>query len=968
MSLAKHLWNALLELAEVVGGLEGNDGANVDGDVDQTCLSSCSAPRLKPGRERDATRYGGCCERNGQHFVGVQGAENNYKSTGSEGSVLEPDRGAGFKDRTNEFRSKVSNVVIGTLSLNITAHTIDQVLRTQNENEISKQESVAHLKWQDKASTTIKELKEQVHLRTHQQRTTKQAAFREKAAMRRRIADLGRHIRELEREKVQMVEEGARVSKAHGDRLQEARQELEAQREEARQAAVAAQDRCSEHVADMRMAGLKIEELRAAQTFTFSCRREVEELRGRLDEVEREKREDLAVKEEEVEKLRDGIEDRDATIQRLRDEVKSSRQAYEEAMREKARLHRGKMEAEGKVDRLRTKNEDLMSKKEEVEARASGAEGRAKGLQDQLTVARKREDHWRTLYTDAVEDARDRILSAYAVPGPLQNTEEDSPRSTETAFSEVIVSSSDSVEALRKENSKLQEQMVRLKREWREAWEKAVQDQKTWQQTVHRECEEERREALLKARAANDLEQRARERDLRRRCEEEKRTALTAERERCWEQWEMKECELRAQLAAASKVKMTCEGRERRGKLRRNRICGQGSKVEKGHLRRVFGRAVSRAVEVERRLSERRLRSECQFCQKTRFESELAESKGGPEEEAAQKAPPASIDPVLRDEEIRKRDEYIAAIEARLETAHEEKRAAQRDLENVRSENERLSRDIATCRDQESMMKRNGGGWETQKSALMLSDFARALELLDEVATMGLDDNRHRHTLTELLLANKVVREIRCSIEKEDEEQEKEGGERVHLDDVENKLDCIILASDHVEDPDPATHPALHAQLAETYSVVGGLLNILMGTRGESTKGDLLGRICGEKVRGFEAAAGRSAAETTISPNPPNETHLLLPNHQTSLSTDATATLSTSNNTTAPLAPPRDEAEDMDPATAHALQGMDEFDPDSFDLGSIDWSDPTIRRAGAELRIWFFFLVSFWGGAKAGPK
>ena len=401
----------------------------------------------------------------------------------------------------------------------------------------------------------------------------------------------------------------------------------------------------------------------------------------------------------------------------------------------------------------------------------------------------------------------------------------------------------------------------------------------------------------------------------------------------------MRECSLRAQFAAASKVKTRDGRQEGNGKLRRD-VRRRPSKVEKRHLRRVFGRAVSRAVEIERRLSERTLRSEFQrqlSAQKTRLESELAaKSKSGPAETETPKAP---IAPMFRDEEIRKRDEYIATIKARLKTAYEEKRTAERDLEAVRGENERLSREVTTYKSQESIMRRSlggGGGSEARKPALMASEFARALLLLDEVAIMGVDD-RHRNILTELLLANKVVREIRCSIEEEEEE-----GQRVDLDDVENKLDRIVAASDHVDDPDPAAHPTLHAQLAETYSVVGALLNILMGTRGETTKGDLVRRIYGDKIQGIGAASGSSAAEmTTLSPTAPHDTHPL----QTSSShTDATTTPPPNNTNTAPLPAPlppsQDGAGDMDAATAHALQGVDDFDPDAFDFGSIDWSDP----------------------------
>ena len=807
-------------------------------------------------------------------------------------------------------------------------------VRLREQNERSKEESVRHLRWQDNASMTIRELKEQVEFCKHEQRAAKKAALRETVERQRKLADLDRQIQNSELEKVRLSEEQARATSAHEERLQEARNELEAQKEAARQAAVAAEDHLREvqveHAAEMTTARSKIQELRAAYGFTFTGRREADEIREELAEAKREKIEESTAKEEEIKTLRDGIKDRDTQIRRLRDEARTSRQANEEATRERTRLHRAKMDADGKVDRLRTKNEDLRSKGEEVDSRASAAEGRAKGIQDQLAVANKRAEHWQTMYTNAMEDARDSVLSAYAVTSPQNTTEQedDSPRSTKTASD--VQALSDSVEELRKENAALREQMVGLKKEWRDAWDKAAQEQKTWQQTILRECDEEKREAFDKARA-NDLaasERDAREGGIRRQCEEEKRTALAAERESCRGQWEGRESSLRSQFALKLKTR---DDQERR-KLRRKSGAEPKrlAKVEKRHLKRVLGTAVSRAVEMERGLIERKLRSECQrqlSSQKTRFESELAKSKSRSEEEEVQKkAGPSSTDPMLRDEEIRKRDECIATIKGRLKTAYDEKRTAENDLEDIREENERLSRDVSTRRSQESMTRQVGTEAQT---ALMASDFARALKLLDEVAVMGLDD-QHRAILSELLLANKTVREMRCSIEEE--------GERVDHDDMKNRLDRIVAASDSVEDPDPAAHPTLHAQLAETYSLVGALLHILSGPpRGEATNADLLGRIYGDwsKGKGKQGAVSH-AANTTLFPSAPADDTLLLPLYQSGFGTDA-ATMPPLDNAAAAA---QDGAEDMDSATAHALQGMDEIDPDALDLSSIDWSDP----------------------------
>ncbi len=121
--------------------------------------------------------------------------------------------------------------------------------------------------------------------------------------------------------------------------------ELEAQRETAKQsaAAAAAESRFQEAQTTQGMALLtaksRIEELRAAQMFTFTCGREADDLRKQLATVEKEKAEAIAAKEKEITVLQTHIDDHESEMGPFWGEAVDACRAKIEVIAEKNRIY-----------------------------------------------------------------------------------------------------------------------------------------------------------------------------------------------------------------------------------------------------------------------------------------------------------------------------------------------------------------------------------------------------------------------------------------------------------------------------------------------------------------------------------------------------------------------------------------------------------------------------------------------------
>ncbi|KAM0798113.1 hypothetical protein BDR22DRAFT_860505 [Usnea florida] len=253
-------------------------------------------------------------------------------------------------------------------------------------------------------------------------------------------------------------------------------------------------------------------------------------------------------------------------------------------------------------------------------------------------------------------------------------------------------------------------------------------------------------------------------------------------------------------------------------------------------MRWTFGKAVSQAVEVQRSLLLRKFRDESQrqlsdF--KNQFESERASSQAPSKGQSIV----GGSDQVHLNEEIQKRDQYLEQHKARLKEAYAAKRDMEGKLKTATEENTRLSREVIAFESEKAMAKQARS--EAQVT-LMTREYARAVTLFTEITVLGLDE-KHFKLLNDLVHANKVVRDIRKTIE--------EGGVVDHEYTL-NLLDQICNNSDDFDHLDPLERPALHAQLLATYATIGGLMRILSGGRGKTVEQDILGIVYEDSVKG----------------------------------------------------------------------------------------------------------------------
>ena len=964
MSLAQYIWDAVIDLVETIGAYEDHDtleAKNTEPNPTDFFPFANLRPKFEHSKPTDIERAEAAASIETQHSNVIHDPESKDATTEevltSEDSDQESDNDTDLEDLNDGLQQEISNVLIEKIHPEDHTHLDDQDLSAQNQT--LQQENLCHLKWQDRASMAIKKMKEEAGARKHKARTTMKAAVRARIAMQRQIEIYERQIEESEQDRDRVFDENARAAEAlektHKRRLQRARNELETQKEAAEEAAVTAERRITEgqakHNEDMSEANAKVKDLQAAQTFILDCKREANGLRDQLAQAKREKTEQLAAKEEEIERLQICVNNRDCDIRRLKDDAVDERRATMDAISKKGRLERAKLAADGELEKLKTENASLNSERGEVESRALGAEGRAKGLQDQLMVTKRRAEHWETLYNKTEENARNEVLGAYDV-ATVQIPEEDQQTPTTSSEEEGL---SVLVEKLRKENDDLQKKhggLIAEIEKWNQAWEKAEKEQKAWQQETRRQYDAEKQKALAEERANDRANQGqdSREHDIRRQCEEEKQKALAAEREKCRVQWEIQESLLKGQFAVKFKSHTKHELqklRHRAGVEHKKQL-----KVRKSQAKWVFGQAVSRAVQVERSLLQNQLRKHFQAelsNYKTQFESEHACSQT----QSEARNDTGSTNQVLLDEEIKKREGYIILQKTHLKKAFEAKRESENALKSVREENQRLSREVMAFESQTAMAKQ---AKNKRQITLMTQELARALKLFSEIAILGLDE-KHRQCLNELVLANKVLRDIRSTIE---------GGAFIDYKEFRDRLGRIVDGSDEFETLDPRERPALHAQLSGTYSIVGSLINILAGGQGDTTNEDILERIYRDHVKGKEkqgatigsgAASGSSfgvngGISVPALPQPNGNNSFTSGPKENFQATFGNPSISqgTRNPSAEPFTTPpkpkgpkpQDEPKYIDSATAHALQENHETNQGMFDLldvAAIDWSD-----------------------------
>ena len=724
-------------------------------------------------------------------------------------------------------------------------------------------------------------------------------------------------IKELELEKVRMSDEHSRATQQQKNRLQEAETRLEDQKVAAEKAAAAAE--------------------------------------GKLRDAQAQFREESLTAQVEADTLQLRIQQKDSEIERLNHLAEEAEEAWEAkrtAVREKDELHYAKMEADEHFERLQAENQRLESQRDMAESKVSGAEGRAKGLEDQLKVTEKSAERWKTAYNNAQEDARDKVLSAYAVVTP--RVSEENQQTFMTASAEV--GSTMAVERLREkeETDDKNRQLTAKVEELKFALEEEKRSQKARENDIRRQCSKKKEEALAKARDNIATSQQATmEQDIRRECQLEMEKALSDEREHIRVQWKSWALSLRGQFAVNLKARTKEELKKYHRKASAERK--MRSNVNKRQAKCVVRQAVSRAVEVERSLIQKQLRSQFQTelsNYKTQSEAEYAKAQTQSESQNGA----GSTSQISLHQEIYKRDQEIESEKEKTKQAHDEKRQSEADHKNVREENQRLSRKVMAYESQKSMA---GQSKSDPQIALTAQDLVRASKLLAEVAAMGLEEF-HLEQLNELLSANKVIADLRSTIEE---------GQWLDHEAFQQRVTRLMLRSNGFDALDPRERPTLHAQLEEAYKTVVSLSDILKPEPGDSVKMELLERIYGDKGKGKEkqgtilgpgAASGSSFAsnggQIAISSAPADgsnpATSGLNNDQQTGLSsaiappTTHTPNMHSSSSTTPnPNATQSQDApEDIDSATAHALQSLDQTNPgmlEHFDLNTIDFTDPT---------------------------
>ena len=950
MSFTQYLWDAFDDLVDAIGALVDHDVPEVQ-NTDSNPTPSLPSTEIPSTYLPDRECTGAPTRVEAQHSDAIRdlGSEDANPGERAIRKVfgLVSNNVTDLKDQTAELQQhKSSNELIEKDSSKFNTYRLRHDLSSQNHT--LQQDIVGHLRWEDRASMTIKHLKEDTVARKSKARFVKKATIQAKAAMQRQIDNCKRQIEASEQDKVRVSNEDARANEAHASTLQEVRNELEAQKEAAERHSTQMQ---SKHAEDISAANTKIEELRARQTFTFSSQREIHDLREQLLQAEKGKAEDLSTKNEEITALQTSIENCDSEIRRLGIEAESERKARREVIRQKNDNEHAKVKAEREVERLKRENDSLVLEKEKEKSRAVEAEGRAKGLQAQLRATERRAENWEMLHQKAEEDARDRVLSAYAVPtAPIP--EENQTTMTTTSEEQRL---SALVEDLRKENSELQKQtdcLTTYLKEWRRIWKETIKNHTTWEQEVLRWYENDKKAAIKTERAKGraTISRDAREQEIRRKCEEKKQKALAVERDNCRVQWEAREGSMRDHYT----MKMKSHTNDELQKLRRKSGMEHKKqmKVKKSATKRVFDKALSHAVEVERSLLQGQLQANFQAeisNYKTRLESEYANARIQSEANKHTN----STDQVLLNEEIQNRDKSIDSYKKTLKEAIDAKRELETALNLSKAETERLSQVVLSYESQSSLANQTKSQAQTN---LMAGELSRALKLFTEITIMGLDE-KHRILLNELVLANKVVTDIRTTIEDE--------GAVVNYDVFQEALDRVMASSDPFDALDSRERPALHAQLSETYKVVGGLSSILVGERGDGTKRDILERIYSGDVKGkgkqgpsagSDAASGPSfgvnggvAAAPAPQPSVNNPTtseannnvetdfsNTSPPNGAPNPSANPSSTTPNSN-----AAAPQGEPELIDSATANAnLDTSDTFDFDSFNISDVDFDDP----------------------------
>ena len=686
--------------------------------------------------------------------------------------------------------------------------------------------------------------------------------------------------------------------------------------------------------------------------------------------------EELLTARVEADTLQARIRRKDSEIKRLKELAEEACEAKVVVNMEKNELYQAKVKADEKVEQIQAENRALQSQRDVAESNISGANGRAKGLEDLLKVTEKSADTWKEAYESAQEDARDRVLSAYDIATPEYPEENQQTLTTAPKEAE----STTAIEPLREEGQvdRKSRQLMAKVEELNLALEEERQSRKAWENDIRRQCSKEKEEALAKARDDLPTSQKAAiEQDVRRECQLEMDKTLSDEREHIRVQWTSWAVSLRGQFAVNLKARTNEELDKSRRKASAERK--KRSKVTKHQAKCVVRQAVSRSIEVERSLIQKELRSQFQTelsNYKTNFENEHAKAQTQSESQSGAGA----ISEASLHQEIYNRDQQIASEKEKTKQAYDDLRQSRANHQADREENQRLSQRVMAYESQEAIA---GQSKSDPQIALTAQNLVRASKLLAEVAVMGLD-GFHLEQLNELLTANKLIADLRLTIE---DDQPIDPGA------FQGRVDRLIMRSYGFDDLDARERPALHAQLEEAYQTVVCLSEILKHESGEGVEMKLLERIYRDRIKGkgkqgtflgpgkasgpsFASNGAQLAPSATLAVETNTATSGLNPDHQPALSNTVAPPTShypnvLSSSSTAPSSNPiaapvsQDVPDDISPAAALALQSLDPANAstlDNFVLDDIDWSDPDMYNLDVDGESFARQIAGIGGG------
>ena len=636
MSLFKHLWVAFDKISEVASTLEGEgtllDAETPEYDSSQIILPPSTSTKSEhdytPGTRSSATAISNDSQQSITHHPLVNDADAAEITTGNKSDSQPSDN---TQRRSSDLALNASPEVEASCTHQACADEIRQ-LRIEN---------ARHLTWQDRASMAVKEAKEEVSGWKLKARAVKAAALRTEAVMRGQISTLQRQARASEIQRTWILNDHNQAATALESLVGELRDDLEAQKEIAEQAAAEAEARYAEA------------EARYTEAQTSY--------------------------EDESKKLQDLLNDRDVELCRLR-------------------------RVDHQVKTLQAECRRLESERREVDTRVSDAEGRAKGLQDQLKAAGRRTQHLESLDKMAEDAAIDRAVRSFSedttiYPVERPENEETSPEEERSSVS--VEGLKKEKRELQAENDSLK---LKIK-ESHDAWEAEKKSQKTGEDAIRKECNKLKQDAMieeLKYRRAT-AERGAKEQEIRDQCQAEKERALAEQREQILVEWESLESSMKAQYATKLKShtsqevqRLLCRAKGR-SKVKRSQVknvvrravsCGVQVGVQAGVQGEVEFIGKKFQNQFEKKLSD----------YKTQFEAEHSKSQ-------KQSEPQKAADPTDQtsfDREIKKKDFFIKGYQERWDQAKKAKREADDLVKKLRAENARLGGQITAYEIQES--------------------------------------------------------------------------------------------------------------------------------------------------------------------------------------------------------------------------------------------------------------------------